>query len=116
LQQARANRAHAELLLATMPNDGTALQWSVTAAFYCTLHCLSAHLAQRGITVRRHVDRDAALADPNNGVPTHVYDAYCKLKRRSEGGRYLCWRFTRQDVRATVLDSLLADVAAFVRL
>src|SRR5688572_9959800 len=99
-----------------MSADGTALQWAVTATFYCAVHCLSAHLQQRGIVVRRHVDRDAALANPNNGVPTNVYDAYCKLKRRSEGGRYLCWRFTPQDIRTTILDTLLADVTSFVQL
>jgi len=99
-----------------MSSDPIALQWMVTAAFYCAVHCLSAHLEQRGISVRRHIDRDAALADPRNGVPLNVYDAYRKLKRRSEGGRYLCWRFTAQDVRNTVLDALLADVAAFVQL
>ena len=99
-----------------MATDGAALQWAVTADFYCAVHCLSAHLQRQGITIRRHVDRDAALADPNNGVPTNVYDAYCKLKRRSEGGRYLCWQFTARDVRATILDALLADVTTFVQL
>jgi hypothetical protein len=76
-------------MLANLGHDGIALQWAVTMAFYAALHCVTAHLAQRGVQVRSHMDRDAALADPRNGVPNHVYDAYLKLKRRSEGGRYL---------------------------
>lgn len=116
LDQAVANREHAERLLALFPNDRAALQWAVTAAFYSALHCLSAHLEQRSVRVHSHAGRDAALAGPRNGVPATVYDAYLKLKRRSEGARYLLWQFTAQDVRATVMDTLLVEVTTFVGL
>jgi len=115
-EQARGHRAYAEHLLVTYPTDPFALQWAVTAAFYAALHALSGHLIQHAVQVTNHQARDAALADPRNGIPQAVYDSYRRLKGRSEGTRYLLWRFTQADVRATVLDIHLARVMAFVRL
>jgi hypothetical protein len=40
LEQARRNLALAELLLREHGDDATAVQWTVTAAFYCSIHCL----------------------------------------------------------------------------
>jgi hypothetical protein len=40
--EALANRRIAELLLATQPQDATALRWAVTATFYSALHALTA--------------------------------------------------------------------------
>src|SRR6185503_15229751 len=89
LNQARANRDHAEWLIATSPNDPTALQWAVTAAFYSALHALTAHLLARGVQVWDHRMRTQALADPRNGVPLSIHDNYRLLERRSRQGRYL---------------------------
>ncbi len=116
LDQARANRAHAERLLGESPTDPIAVQWAVTAAFYCAVHCLQAYLVGRGVRPRSHLQRDAYLADQRYGIPNHVYNAYKKLKRRSEGARYLLWRFTAADVRDDVLDRYLARITSFVGL
>jgi hypothetical protein len=88
LDQARENRALAARLLADAAGDNTSLQWAVTMAFYAALHALTAHLLRRGVLVTNHQHREAALADPRNGVPQTVYDAYLRLKRRSVGARY----------------------------
>lgn len=103
-------------MLATYPHDPVALQWAVTAAFYAALHCLTGYLAQRGIQVANHQQREAAIAHPRNGVPLHVYDAYVRLKRRSTGARYLLQTFTPAQVRSPILDVYLARVTAFVNL
>ena len=113
LAQARANRDHADWPFATRPNDRVALQWAVTAAFYSALHGLTAYLLGRGVVVASHAMRARALADPANGVPLGVYDAYRILEIRSRRGRYRLWSFTIQDVRS-LLDTELATVAAFV--
>lgn len=112
LLQARANRAHAEWLLAISPSDPTALQWAVTAAFYSALHGLTAHLMGQGITVSSHVTRAKALADPNNGVPQAILYAYRTLEAQSRGARYELWSFVLQDVQ-DLLDQELATIAAF---
>ncbi len=88
----------------------------MTAAFYCAVHCLQAHLVRRGVSPRSHAQRQAYLADPQYGVPHDVYNAYNKLKRRSGGARYLLWRFTATTVRQEILDRYLAQVTRFVGL
>ena len=110
-----ANRDHAERLLATFPNDRTALRWAVTATFYGALHAMSAHLVARGVLVANHGDRNLALANPANGVPPHVYAAYGFLQRRSVGARYHLWAFAPADVRR-LIDDKLATIFAFVGL
>ena len=74
--EALANRELAEYLLATRPNDSTALRWAVTAAFYTGLYALSAYLAARGVSVANRNNRASSLADPRNGVPVDVFEAY----------------------------------------
>lgn len=115
-QQARGNRVHAEHLLVTYPRDPIALQWAVTAAFYCAVHSMNAHLARRSVHIRNHYQRDAALANPANGVPPDIYRAYRTLKVRSEGARYWMQRFQASRVRSEILDTHLARVTAFVSL
>jgi uncharacterized protein (UPF0332 family) len=80
LEQARASREFAEQLVRDRPSDPVALQWAVTAAFYCALHCLQAHLLARGMNPRTHMARDRLLASPASGVPDDVYAAYEALK------------------------------------
>lgn len=85
--QAKANRGFVEYLVRECSGDPAAMQWAVTAAFYCALHCLQAHLLGRGMNPRTHVARDRLLASPTSGVPNHVYVAYEALRQRSEGAR-----------------------------
>ena len=113
--QARANRAFAEQVLLHFPNDQAAMQWAVTAAFYCAVHCAEAHLDGFGLHSRTHQQRETFLANPPTTVPVHVYASYRSLKQRSLGARYLLQPFTSVQVRG-ILDSYLAPVAAFVGL
>jgi hypothetical protein len=115
LTQARENRALAVKLLADASGSNTTLQWAATMAFYAALHGLTAHLLRRGVTVTNHQRRDAALADPRNGVPQDVYDAYLRLKRRSIGARYDLWTFQPHHVQA-LLDGPLDRIIRFVGL
>jgi hypothetical protein len=92
------------------------MRWAVTAAFYCALDCMQAHLIGRGITPRSHGQRDNALANPRNGIPVDVYDAYKGLRQRSEAARYYLQRFPPERVRTEVLDRRLARITAFVGL
>jgi hypothetical protein len=91
--EALANRRIAEQLLASHANDPTALRWAVTATFYGALHALTAHLIALGVTVTSHEDRSIALADPRNGIPPDVFQAYEFLKRRSTGARHYVQTF-----------------------
>lgn len=116
LEQAGANRSHAEYLLEHASADPTAMQWAVTAAFYCAVHCMQAHLARNGVTPRSHAQRENLLADPRYGVPNDVFRAYGHLRWRSEGVRYYLRRVTSERVRTEVLDTLLAKITAFVGL
>jgi len=116
LEQARANRDFAEQLLQDRPSDPVSLQWAVTAAFYCALHCLQAHLLARGMNPRTHMARDRLLAGAASGVPDDVYAAYEALKQRSEGARYRMWGLTADRVREDILDGYLAKVTEFVGL
>jgi hypothetical protein len=113
LIQARANRDHAEWLLATRPNDPTARQWAVTATFYSALHGLTAHLGSRGVQVSDHRSRAQALVDPANGVPHSIIRTYRILEGRSRGARYQLWQYTPQQVRS-LIDQQLAASATFV--
>ena len=115
-EQARGNRELAGRLLAAYPDDPIALQWVVTTAFYAALHALTSHLVEQGISVRSHIQRDAALADPGNGIPQDAYEAYKRLKTRSESGRYDLCRFAPEDVATTILGRYLATVTTFVGL
>ena len=90
------------------------MQWAVTAAFYCALHCLQSHLLAQGANPRNHFHRDADLASAQYGVPDDVYDAYVKLKYRSEGARYQLRTFAPVRVRQEILDTLLAKITTFV--
>jgi hypothetical protein len=74
---------------------------------------MTAYLMSRGVQVRDHSSRGRALANPANGVPPAVHDAYRVLERRSRQGRYMLRRFTWRQVR-DVLDQELAVVATFV--
>jgi hypothetical protein len=112
LDQARANREHAEWLLASRSHDPTALQWAVTATFYSALHGLTAHLMSRGVTVSDHTRRGQALANPANAVPPALHNDYRTLERRSRQARYLLRRFSVQQAR-DLLDQQLAAIASF---
>ena len=116
LGQARRNLAHAEQLLAEHGDDPTAVQWAVTAAFYCGVHCLQAHLIRQGYDPQTHVKRGEAIADPATGVPLLVQIAYELLKQRSEKARYRLAEFDGAIVRSRILGHYLHIVTSFVGL
>lgn len=115
LEQARANRAHAEELVATRSADSTALQWAVTAAFYCAVHCIEAHLTLHGIHSTEHREREYFLGQRRSGVPSEVLAAYMRLKQWSLQTRYYLRRPKPEMVRQSVLPSL-GRITGFVRL
>jgi hypothetical protein len=122
LRQAHANLAQAQRLLATSTGDPTAMQWVVTAAFYCAVHCIEAHLAAQVQLPpqkrhsRTHRQRQVVMADPGAGIPPDVYAAYRMLKWRSEGARYLLQQFTLRRVREEILGTCLPRVAQLASL
>ena len=109
LDQARRNRSHAEYLIATHTGDPTCLQWTVTAAFYCAVHCMQAYLLDRGLDPRSHLGRANAIADPSNGVPAHIQRTYEALYQLSKKAR-------RAYVRDKILGRDLKVVTDFVGL
>jgi HEPN domain-containing protein len=114
LEQARRNLAHAEQLLTEHGDDPTAVQWTVTAAFYCAVHCIQAHLIKQGYDPQTHVKRAEAIADPNVGVPPAVQTSYELLKQRSEKAHYRLAEFDGEIVRRRILGHYLKVVTAFV--
>jgi hypothetical protein len=114
LAQARRNRDFAGQLLKDYPNDSTALQWAVTAAFYCAVHCIEAHLAPYGATTRSHEERRRKMLDPRYNIPATVYAAYRQLERYSRGARYSLQQFAVGDVQTSILGRYLATVTQFV--
>lgn len=118
--EAGANRDLAERLLASRPDDPNTLRWAATVTFYVALHlrgapCDNRVPRARGVTVGSHDDRSMALADPQNGVPNHVFAAYQALRRRSVDARYLVRAFTPDRVR-NLIDNQLHEVFRFVGL
>src|SRR5207253_1020404 len=80
LEQARQNRDHARFLVADARVRPVALQWAVTVAFYCAVHCIEAHLATS--TCRRRFEGGAL---PNAGVATDdVANSGLVFERRAE--------------------------------
>jgi len=67
------------------------------------------------VAVTSHEDRSRALADPTNGVPQNVFEAYQFLKRRSTGARYYVQTFAPYQVRR-LLDVPLTIIFDFVGL
>ena len=92
------------------------MQWAVTAAFYCAVHCLQAHLVRQGYDPRTHMKRAEAIADPNTGGPPTVQIAYELLKQRSEKARYRLAELDGAIVQRRILGHYLAIVTAFVGL
>ena len=91
------------------------MRWAATAVFYSPLHAMTAYLIEHGVTVGSHDDRSTALADPRNGVPNDVFDAYQFLKRRSTNSRYYIRRFEPWQVQR-LIDAPLKIVTDFVGL
>ncbi len=115
-EQARLNRTHAEYLSANPNTDPTSLQWAVTAAFYCAVHCMQGYLVDRGLDPQNHYDRRLAIADPANGIPPQVQYAYRGLYQQSVKARYRFGAFTRAVVRGRILDYDLRTITTFVGL
>jgi hypothetical protein len=116
LEQARRNRSLAEELLAHPTAEETHVQWAVTAAFYCAVHCIQAHLLERNIDPISHAERAYWSGQPAAGFPTDVRNAYFWLKARSEKARYRLGIFAPGFVRRRVLDERLKRITDFVNL
>ena len=116
LRQARANLAHAERLLQTFPDDPTSVQWAVSAAFYCALHCIEAHLADRAIHCNTHFERQRTIRQPRAGIPREVRTHYDQLKEWSEQARYFLRQFSPAMVRKTILGQYLPRITSFVNM
>lgn len=114
--QARRNRSLAEELLRDHGESATHVQWAVTAAFYCAVHCMQGYLLGLGRDPRTHLQRADALADPVNHVPADVHRAYEALKQLSEKARYRLGTFDSAWVQQSVIDGRLKTVTDFVGL
>ena len=114
--QAISNRTFAQTLLQQSGGDPTALQWAVTAAFYCAVHCIEAHLATYGATSTSHDERKRKMRDPAYAIPAHVYTAYRQLERHSRGARYYMQRFNASYVQSEILDQDLSTVTSWASL
>jgi hypothetical protein len=112
--QARRNRDLAEELLAHPTADPTHVQWAVTAAFYCALHCMQGYLVDRGRDPQSHAARGKEIADPANQVPMDVQLAYVALEQLSRKAPYRLGIFAPTFVRQRVLGDRLKKVTDFV--
>ena len=115
LEQARSNRRLAEDLYqrALETHDNVYAQWAVTCAFYCSVHCIEAKLADLGLHSQHHGDRDTKIG---RNCPNNVYAAHNMLRDFSQEARYLLGRFSRGRVRSVVLEKYLAQVTRYVHL
>jgi hypothetical protein len=77
---------------------------------------MQAYLIGRGYDPTTHVERGALIDLPSSGVPHDVRRSYRWLKQRSEAARYRLAVFDPRFVRATVLDTHLANITGFVGL
>lgn len=114
--QARRNRDLAEELLAHPTADLTHVQWAVTAAFYCDLHCIQGYLLGLGRDPQSHAARGREIADPANQVPMDVQLAYVALEQLSKKARYRPGVFAPSFVRQRVIDDRLRKITDFVGL
>lgn len=112
-REAQRNRDLAESLLRGAKGNEFQLRWSVTAAFYASVHAVESHLSARQLMSSSHRTRDDLIANGSNGVPVDVWRAHQKLKSYSEAARYLFGRFKAHEVREKVLDRRLAAVLRF---
>jgi hypothetical protein len=92
------------------------MQWAVTVAFYCAVHCLEAHLADHGEHGKTHQARMQKLITGETAVPDNVYAAYRRLKQWSEDARYRLGRFDDRVVRTQVVDRNLKVITDFANL
>jgi len=106
----------AEELLRDHGDDLAHIQWAVTAAFYCAVHCMQGYLLNLGCDPRTHVQRGNEIADPKNHVPPDVYRAYQALKQLSEKARYRLGTFDPVQVQQSIIDGKLKTITDFVGL
>jgi hypothetical protein len=107
LDQARANLAHAEYLLSSRRSDPTAVQWAMSAVFYCAVHCVEAHLATFNVHCKTHGERRRALVDPQYQIPLPVQLGYIHLQDWSEQARYEVVHFDPELVERAGLGQFL---------
>jgi uncharacterized protein (UPF0332 family) len=115
LEQARANRRIAEELLqrAIETGDNAYVQWTVTTAFYCSVHCIEAHLDTLGLHSQHHGDRDTKMSQ---NCPNEVYTAHNALRDFSQEARYLIAAFSANWAQNVVMEKYLGRITRFVHL
>jgi hypothetical protein len=115
-EQAGINRAFAESLVRDNPSDPGSMQWAVTSAFYCAVHCIEAHFDTFGIHSSAHTQRETRMAQLQYGIPPDVHTAYIQLRQWSEQGRYRMRHFKSAMVQQTVLGQYLPRVTRWIGL
>lgn len=75
------------------------MQWAVTAAFYCAVHCIEAHFSAYNVHSSNHLQRETRMAQPRYAIPSDIYAAYMQLKQWSMQGRYRLRHFNSVMVR-----------------
>ena len=115
-EQARWNRDFAEQTLRDFGGSQCHVQWVVTSAFYCAVHCMQGYLVNRGLDPKSHAAREDLMADPINGVPQQVFRAYMFLSQTSKRARYRCGVFAPAWVQSSIIDGRLRTIASFVNL
>lgn len=93
----------------------TMLQWAMTAVFYSGVHCMIAYFSPYNVSHQSHSARETAMADPQFQIPGTAYFVYLRLRKWSEGSRYLLQQPTAAMVRKA-LEDYLAPIADFVKL
>lgn len=102
LHQAQHNHALIETL---DPENTVYLDWIVTIAFYVAVHRVEAWLAQKGIHLETHTQRDDWLAHEKE-LRRVVWPNYKELEFQSRRARYQCASFEREWVIHTLLPRL----------
>ena len=110
LEQARANLEIGEDFLKRAEASGNPVhvQWAIIAAFYCSVHCVEAHLNQYSIHSGNHENRRANMDAAQ--VPDDIYNSHMMLKDLSEQARYELAHFTVEFARRTVYGRHLSRI------
>lgn len=117
-EQARANHDLAWELANNHNGNPAKVQWAATLAFYAALHAVEAHLADRQLHSRSHVDRDGIMTSVAAEIPPETYADYEQLKDWSMDARYRLRQFSLDLVLQYVLptmDRILAFAQIDVR-
>lgn len=90
ISQSKRNLKFLELINST---DNSYWDWQVTVSFYCSLHLINAHIAQKvNLHYRKHEEVNNIINPYTNSpcpLPEDIYLSYMKLQGLSRRARYL---------------------------